>query len=93
MIIKNNLVTFFLFIFISPLVIAKNDVQTILIFGDSLSAAYNMPVEKGWVHLLDIKLEKEKLPFETRNASISGETTSGKRCIIATIINADNFIS
>ncbi|PHS20192.1 MAG: arylesterase [Kangiella sp.] len=71
------LLAFFLFIFTSTLVIAKNDVQTILVFGDSLSAAYNMPVEKGWVHLLDIKLENEKLPFETRNASISGETTSG----------------
>jgi len=71
------LVAFFLSIFISPLVIAKNEVKTILVFGDSLSAAYNMPVEKGWVHLLDIKLEKEKLPFETRNASISGETTAG----------------
>jgi acyl-CoA thioesterase-1 len=51
--------------------------QTILVFGDSLSAAYNMPVEKGWVNLLNEKLIENKSIFETRNASISGETTSG----------------
>lgn len=51
--------------------------NVILVFGDSLSAAYNMPIEKGWVHLLNTKLKNEKKEFETRNASISGETTSG----------------
>jgi len=51
--------------------------QTILVFGDSLSAAYNMQVEKGWVNLLNEKLIENKSTFETRNASISGETTSG----------------
>ncbi|MCM2972989.1 arylesterase [Larsenimonas suaedae] len=48
--------------------------ETILVFGDSLSAAHNMPTDKGWVHLLQQRLgDKDKVI----NASISGETTSG----------------
>ncbi|TXH68778.1 MAG: arylesterase [Thiothrix sp.] len=47
---------------------------TILVFGDSLSAAYGIPVEKGWVTLLQEKLGEN---FHVANASISGETTSG----------------
>ena len=45
-----------------------------LILGDSLSAAYGIPVEKGWVNLLRGKLDKN---IEIINASISGETTQG----------------
>lgn len=51
--------------------------QKILIFGDSLSAAYGIPQNQGWVALLQQKLKQEKLPYEVMNASISGETTSG----------------
>lgn len=47
---------------------------TILVWGDSLSAAYGIPVEQGWVNLLQAKLGTE---FQVVNASISGETTSG----------------
>jgi len=51
---------------------------TILVLGDSLSAAHNIPIEQGWVHLLDRKLA-ESHPGQWRivNASISGETTAG----------------
>jgi len=48
--------------------------QTILVWGDSLSAAYGIPVEKGWVNLMRQKLGKD---FEIINGSISGETTQG----------------
>lgn len=51
--------------------------QTILVFGDSLSAAYGLPQQQGWVALMQQKLQHEKLPFQVINASISGETTSG----------------
>ncbi|GBG15951.1 acyl-CoA thioesterase I [Novimethylophilus kurashikiensis] len=51
--------------------------QTILVFGDSLSAAYGIPREAGWVSLLEKKLAQEKPDYEVVNASISGETTSG----------------
>jgi len=46
----------------------------ILVWGDSLSAAYGIPVEKGWVSLLETKLGDD---FEIVNGSISGETTQG----------------
>ena len=52
--------------------------RTILVLGDSLSAAHNIPTEQGWVQLLDRKLA-ESHPSQWRlvNASISGETTAG----------------
>jgi len=51
--------------------------QTILVFGDSLSAAYGLPQQQGWAALMQQKLQHEKLPYQVINASISGETTSG----------------
>lgn len=49
----------------------------ILIYGDSLSAAYGIPQQQGWVALLKQKLHAESLNYDIINASISGETTSG----------------
>lgn len=46
----------------------------ILVYGDSLSAAYGMQEEQGWVHLLSQSLGKD---FQVSNASISGETSAG----------------
>ena len=44
---------------------------TVLVFGDSLSAAYGLRQEDGWVHLL-----QQQMPEHTFiNASISGETS------------------
>lgn len=51
--------------------------QTIVIFGDSLSAAYGIQQNEGWVKLLENKLNQQKLDYKVVNASISGETTSG----------------
>ena len=50
---------------------------TILVYGDSLSAAYGIAQERGWVALLETRLKREKLDYNVANASISGETTSG----------------
>lgn len=51
--------------------------QTILIFGDSLSAAYGIAQSSGWVSLLEKRLKQDRLDYSVVNASISGETTSG----------------
>lgn len=51
--------------------------QTILVLGDSISAAYGMSLEQGWVALLAKKLEDAEQPYAVVNASISGETTAG----------------
>ena len=53
--------------------------QTILVFGDSLSAAYGIPREAGWVSLLQQQLRRSHPQYQVINASISGETTSGGR--------------
>ena len=49
----------------------------ILIYGDSLSAAYGIPQQQGWAALLKKKLAQENLKYEVVNASIGGETTDG----------------
>lgn len=48
-----------------------------LVFGDSLSAAYGLASSQGWVHLLGERIAQAKLPWQVVNASISGETTAG----------------
>ena len=50
---------------------------TILVFGDSISAAYGMRVEEGWVSLLQKKLASQGYGYRVVNASVSGETTAG----------------
>ncbi len=49
----------------------------ILILGDSLSSAYGIDQEQGWVNLLQSKLQQEGYPHQVVNASIAGETTAG----------------
>lgn len=50
---------------------------TILVYGDSLSAAYGIPREAGWVHLLAQRLAQRHPTYRVVNASVSGETTAG----------------
>ncbi|MCR6495357.1 GDSL-type esterase/lipase family protein [Thermomonas sp. S9] len=49
--------------------------QVVLVMGDSLSAAYGLRPEQGWVALADAKSDR----YTFRNASVSGETTAGGR--------------
>lgn len=58
----------------------------ILVVGDSLSAAYGLPQDAGWVALLKSRLQQEKFPHQIINASISGETTSGGRSRIGALL-------
>ncbi len=51
--------------------------RTILVFGDSLSAAYGLRAEQGWVALLEKRLQTQGYGYNVVNASVSGETTSG----------------
>lgn len=51
--------------------------HTILVFGDSLSAAYGIRPEQGWVALLTQRLQAQGYGYRIVNASVSGETTSG----------------
>nr|WP_223795596.1 arylesterase [Marinobacter sp. F4216] len=61
--------------FVAPLSASAN---TILILGDSLSAAHGVPTERAWVQLLKKRLDDDGLPqWQVVNASIGGETTDG----------------
>jgi acyl-CoA thioesterase-1 len=51
--------------------------RTLLVFGDSLSAAYGLSVNQGWVHLLGERIASMRLGWRVVNASVSGETTAG----------------
>lgn len=75
-----------------PLVTNNTVVPTILVLGDSLSAAYNLNINEGWVALLADKLAAEQVrqsdnavidskakdysQYRVVNASISGATTA-----------------
>ena len=54
----------------------KRSSTNLLVLGDSLSAAYKMPIEKGWVYLLEQKLKQDGVKVNVRNASVSGITTA-----------------
>jgi acyl-CoA thioesterase-1 len=56
---------------------AAQATPTILVFGDSLSAAYGIPRESGWASLLAKKLLNGYPSYQVVNASVSGETTAG----------------
>jgi acyl-CoA thioesterase I len=51
--------------------------RTILVFGDSLSAAYGIRPEQGWVALLTQRLQSQGYGYQVVNASVSGETSDG----------------
>jgi acyl-CoA thioesterase-1 len=55
--------------------------KTVLVFGDSLSAAYGLRADQGWVALLEKRIAGRG--YRVVNASVSGETTSGGRARLA----------
>jgi acyl-CoA thioesterase-1 len=72
--IKQHILLFLSLILLSnTAAFAKQKPTTLLIWGDSLSAAYGIPVEKGWVSLFQKKYKN----INVINGSISGETTQG----------------
>jgi len=50
--------------------------RTLLVIGDSLSAAYGIAPQEGWVHLLEQRLHETGAKYQIINTSISGDTTS-----------------
>ena len=51
--------------------------STLLVMGDSLSAAHNLRQEAGWVSLLENELSQSHPDIKVVNASVSGETSQG----------------
>ena len=50
---------------------------TILIVGDSISAAFGLDTRVGWVSLLEQRLKEQGHDDKVVNASISGDTSAG----------------
>ena len=59
---------------------------TLLVLGDSLSAEYGLKRDSGWVRLLGDRLAQNGAQYSVVNASISGETTSGGRTRLASLL-------
>ena len=57
--------------------------ERVLVLGDSLSDAYNMPREAGWVYRLDQQLGDA---VSVIDGSISGDTSSGARNRLNTLL-------
>lgn len=73
MLIRTTLLLF-LGLFLLPAMTAAN---TVLVLGDSLSAAYGIDKQRGWVALLQQRLQQESPGYHVVNASITGDTTRG----------------
>ncbi|WP_024695846.1 arylesterase [Pseudomonas syringae] len=50
---------------------------TVLIVGDSISAAFGLDTRVGWVSLLEQRLKAQGFDDKVINASISGDTSAG----------------
>jgi acyl-CoA thioesterase-1 len=50
--------------------------RTLLLVGDSVSAAHGIEVSSGWVALLQQRLRTQQLDYTVINASIGGDTTA-----------------
>ncbi|MGJ8693878.1 MAG: arylesterase [Thalassotalea sp.] len=62
---------------VNSLQVSATPSTSLVILGDSLSAAYGMKQEQGWVSLLNQRFVQKNSPYHIINASISGETTAG----------------
>lgn len=57
--------------------------RTVLVMGDSLSAAYGLAASQGWVTLTAQRVAQKHPGWRVVNASVSGETTAGGRSRLA----------
>src|SRR6266511_2102838 len=65
---------------------AQAAAPSILIVGDSISAAYGLRPGAGWTTLLQQRLEAEHYPHRVVNASSSGDTSAGGRARLAALL-------
>ena len=75
-------ITFLLFVFLTLPVQARS----LIVLGDSLSAAYQMAPEEGWVALLEEKMATEGYAYDVINASVSGDTTQNGIARLKTLL-------
>lgn len=61
--------------------------KKILFFGDSLTAGFGLPAHQSFPSLVQEKINREKLPYRTINAGLSGETSAGAKTRIVDLLN------
>ncbi len=66
------------------------DLPRILVLGDSLSAAYNIPRQAGWVNLLRERLHEKVPGAEVINGSVSGATTAAGLQVLPELLREHN---
>lgn len=59
---------------------------TLLVLGDSISAAFGLDTRQGWVSLLEQRLEAEGFDYQVVNASVSGDTSAGGLARLPTLL-------
>ncbi|MGE4407599.1 arylesterase [Pseudomonas sp.] len=60
---------------------------SVLVVGDSISAAFGLETSQGWVHLLQERLAEGDGARRVVNASISGDTTAGGLARLAPLLD------
>jgi acyl-CoA thioesterase-1 len=69
-------VLFSIFLLLNPTISAANKLPaSILVLGDSLSGAWGIDTDEGWVALLQQQLSADGYDYRVINASVSGDTT------------------
>jgi acyl-CoA thioesterase I len=58
----------------SPAHASANE-PVILVLGDSISSAWGLNTDEGWVSLLQVRLNEKSINTHVINASVSGDTT------------------
>ena len=66
---------------------ASANEPTLLVLGDSLSAAFGIDEKQGWVSLLQTRINQENRAYKVINASISGETSAGGVSRLPVLLN------
>ncbi|MEA1888303.1 MAG: arylesterase [Pseudomonadota bacterium] len=54
---------------------ASDNKPVVLVLGDSISAAWGLNTDEGWVSLLQVRLQEKSNNTRVINASVSGDTT------------------
>lgn len=70
-----SIAIFFMFVIVQ----ATAHAGTILVWGDSLSAGYQLRQDQAWPTLLQTRLQEKGFPHAVINGSVSGETSAGGR--------------
>jgi len=64
----------------------QKSAPVLLVVGDSISAGYGLPPDRGWTRLLRERLQAEGYRYRVVNASISGDTTAGGRARLPALL-------